>query len=170
MQSMVGIGLSAIFNIQQWSQFMSFSPQLIWFLVGVAFLVGEMALPGFILIFFTAGCWITAIVTWSMDISLTAQVVVFVINSLILLFAFRTYSIKTFKGTTRDDEDDHYMDSKIGKTAQVTKTISPKMPGEIKVMGSFWRAVAEEEIVEGSSVIIESQASEDGLSFRVKSL
>ncbi len=149
---------------------MSFSPQLIWFLVGVAFLVGEFLLPGFILIFFTAGCWITAIVTWSMDISLTAQVVVFIINSLILLFALRKYSIKTFQGTTIDDEDDQYKDSKIGKTAQVTKAISPKIPGEIKMMGSFWRALADENIEVGSSVVIESQASEDGLSFKVKTL
>lgn len=149
---------------------MSLSPQLIWFLVGVAFLVGELALPGFILIFFTAGSWITAIVTWSMDISVTAQVTVFVLNSLILLFALRKYSITTFKGQTRDDVDDSYMDSKIGKTAQVTKAISPHVPGEVKVMGSFWRAVADGDIEEGSSVIIESQASEDGLSLKVKAL
>jgi membrane protein implicated in regulation of membrane protease activity len=42
------------------------------------------------------------------------------------------------------------------------------MPGEIKVMGSFWRAVAELEIEEGQSVLIESQESEDGLTFKVK--
>ncbi len=149
---------------------MPLSPQLIWFLVGVAFLIGEMALPGFILIFFTAGSWITALVTLTTNISVTGQVIVFVVNSLILLFALRRYSLKTFKGTTRDDVDDRYMDAKIGQTAQVTKAISPHVAGEIKAMGSFWRAVADEDIAEGSAVIIDSQASEDSLTFKVKPL
>lgn len=42
------------------------------------------------------------------------------------------------------------------------------MPGEIKVMGSFWRAIAEEAIEEGQSVLVDSQESEDGLTFKVK--
>lgn len=149
---------------------MSFSPQLIWFLVGVVFLIGEFSMPGFILIFFTVGSWVAALVVWSTPINLTAQVAVFVVSSLIFLFALRKYSLKTFKGTTRDDDEDRYMDSKIGKTAQVSKAITPHVPGEIKMMGSFWRAIADEEVAVGTSVIIESQASEDGLTFKVKSL
>ena len=149
---------------------MSLSPQLIWFLIGVAFLIGEMALPGFILVFFTVGSWITALVVLSTNVTITGQVLVFIVSSLMFLFALRKYSLKTFKGTTRDEVDDHYMDSKIGKTAQVSKAITPHVPGEIKVMGSFWRAIADEEVAVGRSVIIESQASEDGLIFKVKSL
>lgn len=149
---------------------MPLSPQLIWFLAGAAFLVGELTMPGFILVFFTVGCWFTALVTWSTDVSLTSQVIVFVATSLISLFTLRKYSLKIFQGMSRDEDDDRYMDSKIGKTAVVTKAITPHVPGEIKMMGSFWRALAEEDIEEGSSVIIESQASEDGLSFKVKSL
>jgi len=41
-------------------------------------------------------------------------------------------------------------------------------PGEIKAMGSFWRATANEEIEEGLSVLIEAKDSEDGLTFKVK--
>ena len=92
------------------------------------------------------------------------------VSSLIFLFALRKYSLKTFKGTTRDDDEDRYMDSKIGKTAQVSKAITPNVPGEIKMLGTFWRAIADEEVAVGTSVIIESQASEDGLTFKVKSL
>ena len=88
----------------------------------------------------------------------------------LLLFSLRKYSIKTFKGATRDGVDDRYADSKIGKTAIVTKTITQGIPGEIKVMGSFWRAVSDAKIEEGQSVIIESQESEDGLTFKVKPL
>ena len=147
---------------------MILSPSLIWFLVGVAFLIAEMIMPAFILIFFAAGCWITALVVWLFDISLTNQLLIFLAASLILLFTLRKYSLKIFKGKTREEIDDHYADSKIGKTAIVTKKIAPNMPGEIKVMGSFWRAIADEEIKEGTSVLIETKESEDGLTFKVK--
>jgi len=149
---------------------MILSSSLIWFLIGVVFLVSEILLSGFILIFFTAGCWIVALVTWLLEIELASQIFIFVASSLTLLFTLRKYSLKIFRGKTRESIDDHYTDSKIGKTAMVTKTISPNMPGEIRVMGSFWRANAEEAIEEGQSVLIESQESEDGLTFRVKPL
>lgn len=147
---------------------MVLSPSLIWFLVGVAFLIAEMIMPAFILIFFTAGCWIAALVILLFDIELTNQILIFLVTSLILLFTLRKYSLKIFRGKTHNDIDDHYTDSKIGKTAIVTKKITPNMAGEIKVMGSFWRATANEEIEEGISVLIEKKESEDGLTFKVK--
>jgi membrane protein implicated in regulation of membrane protease activity len=149
---------------------MTLSPSLLWFLVGVAFLVLELVIPGFILIFFTIGAWIAAIATLFIDIELSGQILIFIISSLVSLFTLRKYGLKTFKGTTRGNIDDDYTDSKIGKTAIVTKPISPHLPGEIKVLGSYWRAIAETEIAEGESVIIESQESEDGLTFKVKPL
>jgi len=147
---------------------MTLSPSLIWFLVGVAFLIFEAIMPVFILIFFTAGCWIAAVVVWLFDIELTNQILFFLVASLIPLFTLRKYSLKIFKGKIHNNIDDHYTDSKIGKTAIVTKKIIPNMPGEIKVMGSFWRATANEAIEEGISVLIEKQESEDGLTFKVK--
>jgi len=149
---------------------MNFSPSLIWFLIGVAFLIAEFSIPGFILIFFTAGCWIVGLIVWLTDIDITIQIIIFIVSSLVLLFSLRKYSIKTFKGTTRDDVDDRYSESKIGKTAIVTKAITQGVPGEIKVMGSFWRAISDIKIEEGQSVLIESQESEDGLTFKVKPL
>ena len=109
-----------------------------------------------------------ALVTGLLDIKLAIQILIFLVSSLTLLFSLRKYSLKIFKGNTRDSIDDHYTNSKIGKTAIVTQTITSNMPGEIKVMGSFWRAIAEVEIQEGQSVLIESQESEDGLTFKVK--
>ena len=149
---------------------MNFSPSLIWFLVGVAFLIAELLIPGFILIFFTAGCWIAGLIVWLIDIELSIQIFIFTVSSLFFLFSLRKYSLKIFKGTTRDDIDDHYADAKIGKIAIVTKAITPSMPGEIKVMGSFWRAISDINIEEGQSVLIASQESEDGLTFKVNPL
>ena len=144
------------------------SSSLLWFLIGVAFLIAELALPGFILIFFTAGCWIVYIAVLCFEIKLTGQILIFMASSLVLLFTLRKYCMHIFKGKTRDIIDDHYTDAKTGKTAIVTRKISLTMPGEIKVSGSFWRAIAETEIEEGQSVVIKSQESEDGLTFKVK--
>ena len=149
---------------------MSISASLIWFLVGVLFLILELILPGFILIFFTVGCWIAALAAWLLGVGLRTQIIVFIVSSLILLITLRKYSLKTFKGTSRDDVDDQYAESKIGKTGIVSKKIAPHVPGEIKVMGSFWMATADVEIDKGQSVVVESQDSEDGLTFKVKPL
>lgn len=149
---------------------MAFSQPLIWFFVGVAFLVAELFFPGFILIFFTAGSWVVGLSLLLFDIGLSSQILVFIVVSLILLFALRKYSIKTFKGDTAKEVDDAYAESKIGKTAIVTKKITPKVPGEVKMMGSYWRAVSDMTIEEGESVVVEQKDSEDGLTFRVKLL
>ena len=149
---------------------MDISPSLLWFLAGVAFLAVEFIVPGFILIFFMAGCWITGLAVWVIDISLTTQIIIFTVSSLILLFTLRRYSLKTFKGTTLENADDSSTDIKIGKTAIVTKEITAGIPGEIKAMGSFWMAVADTDIAIGQSVVIENKESEDGLTFKVKIL
>ena len=144
------------------------SPSLIWFLIGVGFIVAELTVPVFILIFFALGCWVVALATWLTDPPLSGQVLVFIVSSMILLFSLRKFCMKTFKGNTLDNLDDDYAEVKIGKTAVVTRAIQPNKPGEIKVMGSFWRAVADVEIDEGRSVRIESRESADGLTFKVK--
>ena len=93
------------------------SAALIWFLVGVAFLVSELMAPGFILIFFAAGSWVTALFTWLFGIDLTFQIALFVVSSLILLFTLRKIGLKTFKGDTLDNTEDRPSEAKIGKTA-----------------------------------------------------
>jgi membrane protein implicated in regulation of membrane protease activity len=74
---------------------MSFSPSpsLIWFLIGVVFLIAELLVPGFILIFFTAGSWIAALIILLINIELSIQILIFIVSSLILLFTLRKYSL-----------------------------------------------------------------------------
>ncbi len=147
---------------------MNLSPELIWFFIGVVFVIVELLIPGFIFIFFTAGAWITGLSIWMLDIGLTTQIIIFIISSLLLLFSLRKYSMEIFKGSKRESMDDEYASSKIGKKAAVTKAISPGHSGEVKFSGSFWTAEADVEIAVGETVIIVSQESEDGLTFKVK--
>ena len=72
---------------------MEFSVSLLWFLLGVLFLVAELIIPGFVLIFFTAGCWVTALTVWLTDIDLSIQILIFTVSSLVLLFTLRKFSM-----------------------------------------------------------------------------
>lgn len=59
-----------------------FSPWLIWFLVGIAVILGELAVPGFVIIFFGLGCLGAAVVAAIVPDAYSTQVVAFLIVSL----------------------------------------------------------------------------------------
>ena len=144
------------------------SAWLVWFLVGIGFLILELILPGFIVIFFCMGAWVAMLaVLVAPDLGTAGQVILFVVASLASLFTLRKWGMKTFHGRSEINEDAR-IDDKIGKPAVVTQAIAPHAPGEIKCLGSFWRAVADVPLAAGKPVIIESQASKDGLTFKVK--
>jgi len=147
---------------------MTFSPWLIWFLVGVAFLLAELGMPGLILIFFSFGGFAASLFTGLTDAGLEWQLVVFLASSLIFLFTLRKTFMRTFGGRSKEGADRELLDRAVGKTAEVTKRITPHAPGEIKFRGSFWRATSESEIEPGSAAIIAGTDSEDGLTYRVK--
>lgn len=141
---------------------------LIWFLIGVGFLLIELVMPGFIIIFFCLGAWVAAAVAFLTELTLQYQVGIFVVASLVSLFTLRKLCIRTFIGQSKDNLDEGMADARLGKTAEVTRDIGPHSPGEIKFSGSFWRAVADEDIASGAAVVIESVATEDGLTYKVK--
>ncbi len=146
------------------------SASLIWFLIGVGFLLAELMLPGLILIFFCFGSWIAALVLLLADVAVEAQTAIFLVTSLVMLFTLRKLFMRTFGGRLKEGADKELADRAMGRQALVTGAIGPAVPGEIKFRGSFWRAVADVDIPEGATVIIEGPASDDGLTFRVKPL
>ena len=149
---------------------MEITPPLIWFIAGVAFMIAEVLVPGFVLIFFTFGCWFTALFALLAEINLTTQILFFITLSLLLLFTLRKFCINTFRGIVIDNINDMCSESKIGRTAIATEPISSDVPGEIKVTGSFWRAVSDTPIEVGQSVLIVSQEPNDKLTYKVKPL
>ena len=146
---------------------MPISLYLVWFLIGVGFLIGEMMVPGFILIFFTAGSWIVAIsVFFFEEIALTTQLIVFMVSSLVLLFSLRRFGLNTFKGESKTGVDDEF--SKVGHKAVVTKAIPKNDYGEIQLDGTFWRATAEVSIAKDQRVVIEGSEDTSVLVLKVK--
>lgn len=147
---------------------MHISLSLIWFFTGIAFLIFELMMPGFIVIFFAFGSFISSVSAWLFNVEPATQVLIFVVSSLVLLFSLRKFSIRIFRGDVQSRIDDNYVAAGIGKNAVVTRKITPELPGEIKFMGSFWRASSKMSIEAGETVVIQGKASEGGLTFMVE--
>lgn len=146
---------------------MPISLYLIWFLIGIAFLVAEMMVPGFILVFFAGGSWIVAATVFFLeDLNLTTQVAIFIASSLVLLFSLRRYGLETFKGKSKGGIDDEF--SQVGQKAQVTKAIPIDGFGEIQLGGTYWRATAEVVIAQDQFVIVTGVDPGNGLIMQVK--
>ncbi len=139
-------------------------PSLIWLTTGILLLILEMILPGFVLFFFGLGAIVTFLCSWLFQPSLTVQLVIFLLSSLLSLFTLRGLIKRTFLGGTVSAADDHVV-AKGGELVVVTRTIDPPREGKVKYSGTFWRAVADEKIEKGETAEIVSQ---DGLIMRVK--
>ena len=149
---------------------MSISPFLVWVAIAVIFILAEIFTFGFIMIFFGAGALVAGLCALIFNIGIGWQLVVFIVVSILTLILFRRISIKTFRGNQITHMEDNFHNSMIGKTATVTKAIQPPAFGEVKFSGSFWIAVADENIAEGQIVKIVEREQQDALVFKVKIL
>jgi membrane protein implicated in regulation of membrane protease activity len=144
-------------------------PEIVWLVAGIILVFLELAIPGVILVFFGAGAILTALLTWIGVLPTTiAQLICFCATSLILLFALRRTLSRHFRGEVR--RGGRYDDTReyLGKTARVTCRIIPgSTDGRIDFEGTEWKAVADEEIGEGSSVEI---LEKDNITFKVRPL
>ncbi len=146
---------------------MPISLYLIWFFIGIGFLIGEMMVPGFILIFFTAGSWVVAgTVFFLPELELTTQLIIFIISSLVLLFTLRRYGLNTFKGKSKTGVDEEF--SKVGQKAVVTEAIDKDGYGEIQLDGTFWRATADVQIEKDQRVVVAGQEANNSMVLIVK--
>ena len=73
-------------NLPEWLK-----PELIWFIIGLICLLLEFAAPGFIIGFFGIGAWIVAGTLLFFDISLTTQLLLFIIASVLLTVFLRKW-------------------------------------------------------------------------------
>jgi membrane protein implicated in regulation of membrane protease activity len=75
------------------------SAELLWFLVGLVLLISELALPGFVIVFFGVGAWITGLLVGvGLLSSFNAQILVFLISSVLTLALFRRKGKRLFEG------------------------------------------------------------------------
>lgn len=143
------------------------SNELLWFFFGLALMLMEMILPGFIVVFFGAGAWIVALLLWvGMPISFSTQLVVFLVSSVILLFAFRKYGKKYFQGKV-SKENPVSIDSVTGEKVTVVADIRPGSGGRVEFNGTVWNAESNEELPKGTTAEI---VERNNLTLKVQSL
>jgi len=144
-------------------------PELIWFIVGLVLLVLEFITPGLIIGFFGAGAWIVAIIcllSAYVAESLNAQLIIFIIASVLSLLLLRKWLKGIFIGHVKSKQDmTQDLNEFIGERAVVKEKITPKAGGKVELHGTNWIAKADEEIAAGTVVEI---IAEDNLTLKVK--
>jgi membrane protein implicated in regulation of membrane protease activity len=144
--------------------------ELYWFLLGLALMLSELALPGFVIIFFGIGAWITALCIWlGISTAFNTQLVIFLVSSVLSLVLFRKQGKRYFQGRVSGKLDDvAKLDDVKGERAVVVEDIVPNnLAGKVEFHGTNWNAIAEEEIKKGTPVEI---LGREDLTLRVKPL
>ena len=146
------------------------STYLIWFLVGVCFLIAEFTMPTFIMFFFALGAGIVSIVSVYYNLSINSQIILFALSSVLSLLLLRNYMKNIFKGIESEDKDfDDSLDSNK-KIAIVSKAIKPNRLGEIKYKGTFYKAQSDNSIDEGGNVKIVNKGDQQGSFYIVEEI
>lgn len=126
--------------------FSMFTPEVIWFLIGVGLLLLELVVPGLILVFFGVGAWVTAAVLLVFDISLNSQLLIFILTSISSLLLLRQSIRKRYMDISIGSFSESLDNSFIGNKAVSLTTISPSKNGKVEFNGSQWEACSEQEI------------------------
>jgi len=129
--------------------------ELYWFLLGLVLMLSELALPGFVIIFFGVGAWVTAFSIWlGVAEGFNTQLFVFLVSSVLSLVLFRRQGRKYFQGRVSGKMDDvAELDDVKGERAVVVEDIIPKsLTGKVEFHGTMWNADAETEVPKGTTV------------------
>ena len=142
------------------------TPPVIWFLVGVVLLLLELAIPGLIVFFFGFGAWVVALCLVLFDMSLTWQLLIFVITSVVSLLLLRRFlKDKFFK---QDDSNKASLEEEfIGKTAIAETNLKPGISGKVSFKGTQWSATSDDTIAKGEQVKITDR---DSINLKVKKI
>jgi membrane protein implicated in regulation of membrane protease activity len=130
---------------------------LVWFLLGIIFFIVEMITPGFVLMFFGIGAWITAIVSWiGLTYSLPVQIIIFLVTSLLTLFLLRKKFSGYFHGRVSGKQPpEDSLSSVRGQKAIAATDLLPDEPGcKVEFNGTLWNAEVDEFIAKGTRVEI----------------
>jgi Membrane protein implicated in regulation of membrane protease activity len=112
-----------------------------WLIVGFLMLVIEMFSLSFFAIFFALGALLTAALTYFGVLpSVTWQVVIFCVTSILSLIFLRKFIKKTFSKPKGGKEYSEF----IGDPVRVTKAIPANGRGKVYYRGTEWDAISED--------------------------
>lgn len=142
------------------------NPWVIWFLIGLLFMLLEFMMPGLIVMFFGIGAWITAICTVIFGLNLNAQLVVFISTSILSLIFLRKYLKPIFVG--KDEKAvDEILEEFVGKTAIAEVDFKAGETGKVTFKGTNWEALSDDNIKKGDRLKI---IGKDSIKLKVEKL
>ena len=144
------------------------APWLVWFLAAIVFATLEMFMPFFIFLFFAIGCLGVVLALLVFDISLSQQLVIFIIVTISSLIMLRKWMMGIFRGVTTDRTDKDFDDFPYGERVQVLRDIKPPQPGRVQHRGTAWDAVSDQDIEAGTTVEIIGYAENSRQTFQVR--
>ena len=110
----------------------------LWIITAVIFIIIEALTMGLTTIWFAGGALAAALSTL-FGANLIAQIVIFLVVSIALIYLTKPLRIKLKIGKEKTN-----VDAIVGKTGFVIETISPAAFGQVKVDGVMWTAKAED--------------------------
>jgi len=122
--------------------FFSLNPPLVWFILGIAFLVLEACAPGIFLLFFGLGAWIAALAALA-GLDLTTQMLAFIGAALVSLALFRNRLKKLLAaraGRGEETEDPVVAAQYLGREVMVIGEAAPGRPALVEMNGANWQA------------------------------
>ncbi len=127
--------------------------EALWFLFGALLLIIELLAPGIVFLFFGAGAWLTAIVTFFGDLSVEGQLLLFSSTSVLSLVSLRKMvRQKLFAASQSSNEalDDEFIDHR----ALAEGDFDSNGNGKVAFRGSSWKARADAPVQDGQEVRI----------------
>ncbi len=133
-------------------------PEIIWFAIGLVLIIAELGIPGLIIIFFGIGAWVTALVCLVAPLGLNAQLLVFLIASVLSLIVLRRSLNKLFH-RKESLEAETLSDEFIGKIGEAQTDLHPERPGKVAFKGTVWEALTTAPVKKGERVRITGKDS-----------
>lgn len=131
---------------------------LMWFVIGLAFILIELMAPGFVLIFFGLGAWLVALLSFFVDVNLFLQIILFVVASVISLILLRK-KIKARFFQEGENNSASLDEEFLGKEVLVLEDILANKTGKVEFKGTSWNAKSDVNIKAGETAIISDKES-----------
>ncbi len=143
---------------------------LIWFVAGIAVSLSELAIPGFVIIFFGLGCFGAALLAAVLPDAYTAQIATFIIVTILSLTTLRKLAMRVFVGKSEPASDEESEQNFVRARVIVEHELSPGQETRVRYRGSIWRACAIDHIAANSEVEITGLDKADKSCLTLKSL
>lgn len=117
-------------------------------------MLAELAVPGFVIIFFGLGCWGASVMAFFFPDAYSTQVAVFLIVSVASLITLRMVAMRVFVGRSEGPETEDLGNVPVGARLTLHQDMEAGRVGRVRFRGTMWDAVSEDRIPAGSDAEI----------------